>query len=157
MSNSKSYLEDKMKKALALIVIVFMAAASVSYAGVVPTTQVSKILENKASLVLTDSQVKKLEIVEKTAQQKMMEARVQADIRLTEIERFTSNWTNMNSQSVSSLVKEYFGYLEDYKMAELGAIIKARAILEYDQLSKFQQLVSIQTLMLHMEQELAIR
>jgi len=146
-----------MKKALALIVIVFMAAASISYAGVVPTTQVSKILENKASLVLTDSQLKKLEIVERSAQQKMMEARAQADIRLSEIERFTSNWTNMNSQSVSSLVKEYFGFLEDYKMAELDAIIKARAILEYDQLSKFQQLVSIQTLMLHMEQELAIR
>lgn len=146
-----------MKKAIVFMTMFCLAAASVSFAGNLPVTQLTTILDNKQSLALTDSQVKKLEIVEKLTQQKMIEAKVQADIRLSEIERFTSNWTNMNTQSVGSLVKEYFGYLEDYKMAELDAIIKARAILEYDQLSKFQQLVSIQTLMLHMETELATR
>jgi hypothetical protein len=106
---------------------------------------------------LTNSQVKKLTIIENTAREKMASARLQADIRLQEIERFTSNWTNMNGTAVRGLIKEYYAILTQYKTAELNAIIQARAILEYEQLSKFQQLESIEPLRLDMEQELALR
>ncbi len=149
-----------MKRAIAITTVVFfglLAAASASHAGQIPGSQISKILENKATLNLTDSQVKKLEIVQRTAQQKMDEARFQADIRLTEIEKFTSDWTAMNSVAVLALIKEYFDFQTASKTAEMESIIQARAILSMDQLSRFQQLVSIQTLMLEMDQDLASR
>lgn len=117
--------------------------------------QISKIISYKTSLGLTDSQVKKLEIINKTDQQKMIQAKAQAEIRQNEIEKFSSNWTDMNSIAVMSLIKEYYAYMADYKTAEIDAIIKARAILNLDQLNRFQQLVSIETLMLHMETRLA--
>ena len=117
--------------------------------------QISKILNYKTSLSLTDSQVKKLEIVNRTAQDKMTQAKTQAEIRQNEIEKFSSNWTDMNSLAVMNLIKEYYSYMTDYKTAEVEAIIRARAILNLEQLNKFQQLVSIEALMLHMETQLA--
>lgn len=149
-----------MNKAIAIATILFlgmMMAALPSNAGQTPGTQISKILEYKTTLNLTGSQVKKLEIVQKTAQQKMDEAKFQAGIRLSEIEKFTSNWTEMNSVAVLGLIKEYFKFQTDYKTAEMEAIIQARAILDMDQLARFQQLVSIESLMLEMEQNLASR
>jgi hypothetical protein len=146
-----------MYKVIAMLMVVSMAAASVSFAGETPQTQVSKVLELKGSLSLTPSQVKKLEVVERTAEQKMMEAKAQSDIRLNEIEKFTSDWSNMNSVAVMTLIKEYFKFMTDYKTAEYEALLRARAILDSMQLSKFQQLVSIESLMLKMEGDLALR
>jgi len=146
-----------MKLITTILMIVSMAAASVSFAGETPQTQVNKVLELKGSLNLTQSQVKKLEVVERTAEQKMMDAKAQSDIRLNEIEKFTSDWTNMNSIAVMTLIKEYFKFMTDYKTAELEAVLRARAILDSTQLSKFQQLVSIESLMLKMETDLALR
>jgi hypothetical protein len=133
----------------------FLMATLPSSAGQVQGNQITKILEYKASLNLTGSQVKKLELVQKTAQQRMDDAKFQADIRLTEIEKFTSNWTEMNSVAVLGLIKEYFKYQTDFKTAEMEAVIQARAILDMNQLTRFQQLVSIDSLMLEMEPGLA--
>jgi hypothetical protein len=146
-----------MNKVLTLSLAGFLALTGLTYANNIPGTAVAKILTYKTSLGLTDSQVKKLEVVDRTAQAKIAEARFQASIRLAEIEKFTSNWTNMNSLAVMSLVKEYYNYMQAAKAAELDAIIKARAILDMTQLNKFQQLVSIESLMLNVEQDLASR
>lgn len=141
---------------LMAMILIFSLSASTS-ADNTYSTQVAQLLEYKTSLQLTDSQVKKLEIIERTAARKMVDAKLQADIRLSEIERFTSNWTNMNGTAVRGLLKEYYNFLAEYKTAEINAVIQARAILDYDQLNKYQQLVSIKSLILNMEQELAIR
>ncbi len=146
-----------MKKVTAILMAGFLSLAMAASAGNLPETQVSQILELRSSLELTNSQVKKLKIIEDTAREKMVYARLQADIRLQEIERFTSNWTNMNGTAVRGLIKEYYAILTEYKIAELNAIVQARAILEYEQLSKFQQLESIESLRINMEQELALR
>lgn len=146
-----------MKKITAILMAGFLSMALAASAGNLPETQVSQILEHRSSLDLTNSQVKKLRIIEDTAREKMTYARMQADIRLHEIEKFTSNWTNMNGTAVRGLIKEYYGFLTQYKTAELNAIVQARGILEYEQLSKFQQLESIESLMLDMERELALR
>ncbi len=146
-----------MKKVTVILMAGFLSLAMAASAGNLPATQVSQILELRSSLELTNSQIKKLTIIENTAREKMVYARLQADIRLQEIERFTSNWTNMNGTAVRGLIKEYYAILTEYKTAELNAIIQARAILEYEQLSKFQQLESIESLRLNMEQELALR
>jgi hypothetical protein len=149
-----------MKKVIAITTVMFLGflmTATPSSAGQAPGTQIAKILEYKESLKLTDSQAKKLEIIQNTTKQKMDEAKFQADIRLNEIEKFTSNWTEMNSVAVLSLIKEYFQYQTDFKTAEMQAIIQARAILSMDQLTQFQQLVMIESLMLDMEHGMAIK
>jgi len=146
-----------MLKGITIFTLGMLLVALPSFAGENSGNQLSKILEYKTSLNLSDSQVKKIEIVQKTTQQKMNEAKTQADIRLTEIERFTSDWNNMNSVAVFSLIKEYFKFLTDYKTAELEAVVKARAILDTNQLSKFQQLASIESMMIRMERDLALR
>jgi hypothetical protein len=154
-------MEATMKKVMAISTLLFLGlllAAQPSDAGQANDgNQVAKILELKSSLSLTDSQVKKLEQVQKNAQARMNEAWSQSQIRLAEIERFSSDWTNMNSVAVMSLIKEYFKFLTDYKTAELEAVIQARSILAMDQLRKFQQLVSIESLMISMENQLAAR
>ncbi len=147
----------KMRKVTAILMAGILSLALAASAGNLPSTQVSQILEHRSSLELTDSQIKKLKIIEDTAREKMTYARMQADIRLQEIEKFTSNWTNMNGTAVRGLIKEYYDILTQYKTAELNAIVQARAILEYEQLSKFQQLESIESLMINMERELALR
>jgi hypothetical protein len=138
---------------LALAVIV----ASSALAGNLPKTQVDKIIDYKASLGLTDAQVKKLDIINKNAVEKMIEAKGQANIRLQEIEKFTSNWMNMNGTAVRGLIKEYYEYMTTYKAAEVDAILQARAILNNDQLAKFQQLASLDALILSLENDLALR
>jgi hypothetical protein len=146
-----------MKKALVIFSMAMLLMASVSFAGDLPKTQIAQILENKTSLGLTDPQVNKLGQVERNAQQKMLESKAQADIRMAEIEKFTSDWSNMNGVAVMGLIKEYFKYMTDYKSAEVEAIIRAREVLDSDQLIKYQQLASIQSLMVKMEKELAAR
>jgi len=128
-----------------------------AFAGNLYETPVAQLISHKDALQLNDGQVKKLTIIEDTAAEKMFEAKSQADIRLTEIERFTCDWTNLNGTAVRGLVKEYYNLIAEYKSAELNAICQARAILDFKQLQKFQQLVSIKTLMLNMESEIALK
>jgi hypothetical protein len=146
-----------MKKFAIITVAGILALSVMASAGNIPSTQVASILEYRTSLNLTDSQVKKLQIIENSAREKMTYAKMQADIRLAEIQKFTSNWTNMNGTAVRNLIKEFYDFMTDYKTAELNAVVQARSILDYDQLSKYQQLVSIKTLMLDMEREVALR
>jgi len=137
------------------LALVMITAISVS-AGNLPTTQIVKILDHRASLGLTDSQVKKLEQISKNAVEKMIEAKGQANIRLQEIEKFTSNWTNLNGTAVRQLIQEYYNFMAAYKAAEVNAIIQARAVLKPEQLSKYQQLASIDALIISMERDLAL-
>lgn len=139
-----------------LLAAMFLFTISAS-AGNLCKTPVSKLLKHADALSLTDGQVRKLQIVEDTAVQKMTEAKVQADIRLAEIEKFTCDWTNMNGTAVRTLLKEYYNFMAEYKSAELNAICQARAILDFNQLTRFQQLVSIESLILNMESEIALR
>jgi hypothetical protein len=152
--------EDAMKKGIVITTLLFLGllmTAMPSGAGQDPGCQISKIIDYKTSLNLTDSQIKKLEQVQQNVQARMAEAKRQADIRLGEIEKFSSNWTEMNSVAVMDLIKEYYKFLTDYKTAELEAVIRARAILNIDQLTKFQQLASIETIMIRMQDKLASR
>ncbi|UCC79412.1 MAG: hypothetical protein JSW64_14245 [Candidatus Zixiibacteriota bacterium] len=145
-----------MKRIIIILMALAITTISTSFAGNLPVTPVAKILEHKASLALTDAQVKKLEIIDKNAVEKMIEARGQANIRLQEIEKFTSNWMNLNGTAVRHLIKEYYEFMATYKAAEVDAILQARAILQPDQLRKYQQLASIDALMISLEHDLAL-
>lgn len=144
-----------MKRITIMVLAIAMLAAGSVSAGNLPTTQVSKILQHKSALELTDVQIKKLEQIDKNAVEKMVEAQGQANIRLQEIEKFTSNWTNLNGTAVRQLISEYYNFMTAYKSAEVDAILQARAILKTEQLTKYQQLASIDALMIYMEREMA--
>jgi len=118
-------------------------------------TAIDQILAYKSGLQLTDSQVHKLEIVNKVILQKMGELMHQADIRKSEIDDYTSNWSTMHGTAVDYMIKEYYQFMADLKNLELEAIMKARAILNEDQLKKFHDLASIQSLVVRVENELA--
>lgn len=120
-------------------------------------TAIDKILEYKSGLQLTDSQVHKLELVNQVINQKMEEIKRQASIRKTEIDEFTSNWTTMNGTAVEYIIKEYYQFMADLKNLELEAIMKARAVLNDDQLKKFHDLSSIESMIIKVESEFVSR
>ncbi len=142
------------KGAVILLMLGLLMTALPSHAAEQPGTPVSKILASKTSLGLTDVQVKKLQTIDQNTREKMIECKKQAEIRFNEIEQFTANWVEMNSVAVQTLIREYFDYMAQYKLAEVDAMVKARAILTQDQMARMQQLASINALMKQIEPKL---
>ncbi len=126
------------------------------YAGNIPETPIGRILNYKTGLELTDSQIKKLGILDNTIKEKMIQIKAQAEIRRQEINRFTSNWASMNSAACSRLVKEYYGLLADLKVLELDAIMKARSVLTPEQLRKYEELADIESMIFDLEQKASL-
>ena len=139
---------------LILIFMVVAAPAIVNAGNELPKTAIHKILNYKNGLQLTESQIKKLTIINRTIVDKILQARAQAEIRKMEIDEFTSNWCNMHSGAVNQNIKEYYKFLSKIKELELDAIIKAKAVLDNNQLKKYVELASIEALMINMETEL---
>jgi len=121
----------------------------------VPVTPIDKILAHKSGLALDEAQIKKLDLINRSIVDKMIQTKAQADIRKTEIDSYTSNWQMMHGTAVEQNIKEYYQFLAALKTLEVEAIMKARAILTREQLKKFGELVSIEVMMLKLEQELA--
>ena len=140
---------------LLLIVMVIAAPAIVNAGNELPKTAILKILNYKNGLQLTESQIKKLTIINRTIVDKILQARAQAEIRKMEIDEFTSNWCTMHSGAVNQNIKEYYKFLAKIKGLELEAIVKAKAVLDNKQLKKYVELASIEALMINMETELA--
>lgn len=121
----------------------------------IPVTAIDKVLAHKNGLALEESQIRKLDLVNRTIIDKMIQAQAQADIRKAEIDNYTSNWLVMHSAAVEQNIKEYYQFMAQLKSLEVEAIMKARAILSRDQLKKFTDLVSIEVMMIRLEKELA--
>ena len=88
---------------ISAVVLALVTAAPVTlHAGNnIPTTAISKVLNYKNGLQLTESQIKKLTIIDRTIVDKMIQTKGQAQIRKMEIDKFTSNWTNMHGTAVN--------------------------------------------------------
>jgi hypothetical protein len=119
--------------------------------GDIPETPITKILNCKAGLQLTDSQIKKLTILDNNIKNQMIQLKCQVQIRKTEIDKFTSNWLNMNGTAVRQLIKEYYNFLAELKMLNINAIMQARGVLTREQLKKYTELVSIEAMIQKME------
>ena len=139
---------------LLLIVMVMAMPAIVNAGNELPKTAIHKILNYKNGLQLTESQIKKLSIINRTIVDKILQARAQAEIRKMEIDEFTSNWCTMHSGAVKQNIKEYYKFLAKIKELELEAIVKAKAVLDNKQLKRYVELASIEALMINMETEL---
>jgi hypothetical protein len=130
--------------------VIAMPAISLAQSNV-PTTPIAKVLNYKSGLALTDSQVKKLTILDNTTKEKMIQVRAQAQIRKQEIDKFTGNWDMMNGTACCQLVKEYYQFLAELKTLEINAIMQTRAVLTEDQLRKFTELASLESMILDLE------
>ena len=150
-----------MSRKLLNVVLVFMFASMITmpvllYAGGdVPETPITKILSCKTGLQLSDSQIKKLTILDNNLKNQIIQLRCQAQIRKTEIDNFTSNWLNMYGTAVRQLIKEYYNFLADIKLLNIKAIMQARGVLTREQLKKFTELVSIESMIQKMESGIA--
>ena len=146
-----------LKYALAIIFMFTIATPAILWAGgIIPDTPIGKILNYKTGLELTDSQVKKLTILDTTIKEKMIQTMGQAEIRKSEIDKFTSNWRDMNGTACCQLVKEYYQFLSELKMLEVSAIMQARSVLSVEQIKKFSELASIESMLLDLQPSLSL-
>jgi Spy/CpxP family protein refolding chaperone len=143
--------------ALATIFMFTIAMPAILLAGGnVPDTPITKVLGYKTGLELTDSQIKKLGILDNNFKEKMIQTLAQADIRKREIDKFTANWNNMNGIACCQLVKEYYQFLSELKVLELNAIMQARSVLTAEQIKKFSELANIETMLLDLQPKLSL-
>jgi len=141
---------------LAAILVSTIAAPGISFADYkIPQTAINKILEYKTSLELTDSQYKKLGTINNVIIEKMIQVKAQAEIRKTEIDNFTADWTVMNGTAVEYTIKEYYQFLAELKSLELEAIMKAKAVMTREQLKKYADLADIESMIIKVDTELA--
>jgi hypothetical protein len=140
-------------RSIAAVIMIFVIAAPALLLAQsnLPTTPINKVLSHKDGLALTDSQVKKLTIMDNTFKEKMIQAKAQAQIRKQEIDKFTGNWDLMNGTACCQLIKEYFQYQAELKTLEVNAIMQARAVLTEDQLRKFTELASLESMIIELE------
>lgn len=137
---------------VAIIAMFVIAVPAISFAqSNLPTTPIAKVLNYKGGLALTDSQIKKLTILDNTTKEKMIQVKAQAQIRKQEIDKFTGNWDMMNGTACCQLVKEYYQFLAELKTLEINAIMQTRAVLSQDQLRKFTELASLESMILNLE------
>ncbi|MCD6161342.1 MAG: hypothetical protein J7K40_02890 [candidate division Zixibacteria bacterium] len=140
----------------AMMAILFLTPVLAFGGNNLPKTQINNILSYKSGLQLTESQIKKLTIIDRTIVDKMIQVKAQAEIRKSEIDVFMSNWSNTNTININRTIKEYYKSIAKLKELELEALIKARQILTNNQLKKYSELVSVETMMLKLDSELAI-
>jgi len=146
-----------MSKKVTIITLVLMLAMIMVSPGMlnagdrIPQTAINKILDHKSGLELTDSQLKKLSVINSVIIEKMIQVRTQAEIRKMEIDEFTSNWTNIHSTASDHIIKEYYSFLAKLKSLELEAITKARAVLTREQLKAYANLSSIEAMMIKLD------
>ncbi|MCP4583540.1 MAG: hypothetical protein GY839_18175 [candidate division Zixibacteria bacterium] len=138
--------------ALVFALVMIIASPGLLYAGSkIPQTAINSILDHKTGLELTDSQFKKLSIINNVIIEKMIQTRAQAEIRKMEIDEFTSNWTNMHSTASDHIIKEYYKFLAELKSLELEAITKARAVLTREQLRAYANLSSVEAMIIKLD------
>jgi hypothetical protein len=150
----------RLKNSIAVIVLVMVIAApSLLMAQVtqasIPKTPIDKILTYKNGLDLTDSQIHKLTIINRTLVDKMIQVRAQAQIRKMEIDEFTSNWSNMHGTAVNHIIDEYYDFLAELKKLELEAIMKTKAVLSREQIKKYTELAAIESMIIKLDAGLA--
>ena len=141
--------------ALAFIIGLAIAAPSYLYAGNLPETPINQILSYRSGLDLTDTQAKQLTLVNNNIINKMLQVRAQASNHKNQVDNASGDWSKLDNPQVKGAVKEYFKCQADMKNLELEAMAQASKILSPDQVKKFSELVSIELIMIDMEQEMA--
>ena len=134
---------------MAILLVLIIGLPVLTYAGNLPETPITKILNYKSGLVLTDSQVKNLELINNNIINKMLQFRSQAQICKTRIDEYSKNWTDLTNPQVKGAVKEYYHCQAELKALEFEAMAQAGKILSPEQITKFNDLASIELMMIN--------
>jgi hypothetical protein len=118
-------------------------------------TAIDKIMDYKNGLDLTDAQIAKLAKANTIIIDKINASCKEAELHKMEIDDFTANWASMPTIAVDYTIKEYYDCMARVKSLELEAIMKARAVLSPEQLKRFTELSSIESMMIKVENQLA--
>jgi hypothetical protein len=116
-----------------------------------PRTHICPLLDHSKEIGLSESQIKRLQVVIAVGQEKMLESRSQAEIRLQEIRRISSDWANLDGLVIRNLVKEYYDFLAKYIIADLECMINASEILDISQLQSLTRTLTSDTLNLNLD------
>lgn len=149
-----------MKNIVSCLAMVFILGLSIAtsgpaMAGNLPETPITKILNYKTGLDLTDKQVKDLNLVNNNIINKMLQIKTQAQNHKSEIDRAADNWENLGEPQIKSLVKEYYKCLADLKSLEFEAMVQASKILTAEQIRKFNEMATIELIMNGFEEDIA--
>jgi hypothetical protein len=112
-------------------------------AGNLPQSPIDQILEHKTDLQLSESQIKNLNLVNSGIINKMLQCKSQVQMNKAEIEKYATNWADMENPKFKSTVKDYYRCLADMKALEFEALAQAGKILTPDQIKQFSEQVSI--------------
>ena len=106
--------KSKIVEQLLIFVIAALGVWSFSAIGVAQTVPpLPRTRVCREDLGLSESQARRLKSVVRLGQRKMLEARAQAEIRLQEISKVSTDWSDINGLAIKSLIKEYYGFLSD--------------------------------------------
>ena len=122
-------------------------------AGNLPQTPIDRILEQKAVLQLSESQIKNLNLINSGIINKMLQCNSQIQMHKMEIEKYADNWADMENPKFKSTVKDYYRCMADMKALEFESLAQAGKILSPDQIKKFNDQVSIDLVLreIHLE------
>ncbi|MCP4583541.1 MAG: hypothetical protein GY839_18180 [candidate division Zixibacteria bacterium] len=146
----------KTKKTIYIIAISMVAiigVTGIAIAGNLPQTPINQILENKSSLMLSDSQIKNLNRVNNGIINKMLQIKGKAQMFKGEIDKYSAKWDDMSNPKFKSTVKDYYNCLADLKNLEFEALVQAGKILSKEQVDKFSELLSVELAMKDMNTE----
>jgi len=149
-----------LKRLMAILVVLSIAlvisAPTMLYAGAdIPKTPITQVLGYKTGLNLTDSQIKKLTVINNSIIDKMIQVKSRAQLCKKNVDEYTANWARIQTDpSLQNKIKEYYQCLAELKTLELEAINMAKQVLTQDQLRKYVDLASLESLMLKLEPDL---
>ena len=123
-------------------------------AGDLPETPISRILEYKVSLELSDAQVKKLTLINNNIINKMLQLQAKVQNHEAEIEEAAVNWPDLDNVKIKGIVKEYYQYRAELKILEFESMAQAGEILSAGQIGKFNETAALELLMHRNDSEL---
>jgi len=136
-------MNKRMKFVFLSIIILTAAFIGQAVAGNLPQSPIDQILDHKADLQLSESQIKNLTLINSGIINKMLQCKSQIQINKTEIEKYATNWADMENPKFKSTVKDYYRCLADMKALEFKALAQASKILTPNQIKEFSEQVSI--------------
>jgi hypothetical protein len=144
----------KFRILIILAIGLVIASTGMAYAGPnIPSTAIDNILTYKNGLQLTADQINKLTKYNSRIIDKMIQVRAKVEMRKAEVDKLTSDWSEIHGVAANATIEEYYDYMAKFKQLELEAIMKAKGVLTRQQMRHYTELVSVESMMLKLESE----
>ena len=134
---------------VAALMVMTMALANTAFAGNLPETPITKVLNYQTGLGLSDAQIKNLNLINNNIINKMLQLQGQAQRCKAEIDQMLGDWSTLSNPKAKSTVKEFYQCQADLKALEMDAMAQASKVLSEDQIKKFGELMTIELIMIN--------